>query len=239
MRVAVIAPVKYLHKYCTTGFHLCYASIVLSNKEYQEFYRWKSQSGDTVVLDHTPSVLLKHLKLDDFITAYSLVKPTHIVLPSVNFSGEKTIDALQEYYMKFRGKCQLIGVLQGYDLLDIRQCYKRMVKLVDVIGLPVSCEKILDRSSIVSSLKIKKTTMHLEVLENPHMETPTSNSLGIATSLPLRLAYELRTLSEWRGTPKQLNFNAQSEDLPDIAETNVKEYLRLIKDRSRERDDRS
>lgn len=229
MRVAIIAPTNFLNKYCCrTGMQLCYASQLLIDSKYEEFYRNRRKAGDIVIMDSSPKVPRELMDPKSFWAAYWKVQPQYIVMPSSDYALGKTVATAKEYYTTYKGMCKTVGVLQGANLDEIKECHRRIARFSDIIGLPMSCEKIVKRIKLFNCIKFTKPVLYLEVFYNPTNEFPVNHrSMGIATSFPLRLAYELRSLEEYRGYPKLLNFGLKEEPVPELAERNVKEYLGL------------
>lgn len=187
MKVGIIAPTSFLSKYCNTGLQYCYASLVLSNKSYCEFYRQRRIAGDTIIMDHSPSIPRKPIGSTLFWRAYWKVQPQYIVLPSEDFSCEKTIPLAIGYQKEYKKICNTIGVPQGCNLDEVIECYKRIRRYSTVIGLPISMEKVISRNLFLSKVKVTKPTIFLEILNNPKTEFPDiDTSLGIVTSFPLR-----------------------------------------------------
>ena len=221
MQIGIISPTRYL-KYCTTRLNLCYSTL-LSNTTYLSFY--KSLEGN-VILDYSPKL---PRKCNPFELSWGVeqLKPTYVVLPSVDYSSDRTISIVKDFLTLSRFK-ELIGVVQGTDLDSLSSCYKFLRGYSSIIGLPSPLETIARREEIVRDLGIKEKVLYIEVYANPYEEIPPPDSLGICTSLPLRLASDLRKLSEFSPTPPPLDFS-KKDLLEELAKANIEEYLEAVR----------
>lgn len=228
MQVGLVAPIRYLHL-CSTGFYLCYADL-LSNKAYLEFYKRKE---GTIVLDFSPK-LPRRANLDVLLEGVKLIKPTMVVLPSIDYSSSKTVSLAREFLGRSKFK-QLIGVVQGLNLDTLNECYQFLRNYCSTIGLTSPLETIARRDEIIRDLRVKERVLYIEVYSNPYEEVPPVNSVGICTSFPVRLAADYRKLSEFSPTPPPLDFNKE-EIVEELAVANIEEYLGVIDAGGEERD---
>lgn len=222
MQVGIISPIKYLHL-CTTNLHLCYASFLLSDKTYLRFYR--SREG-VVILDYSPRLPRKS-NLEELLEGVELVKPSMVVIPSIDYSSDKTISLARSFLRQSKFK-RLIGTVQGLDLDSLRECYQFLRNYCSVIGLPSPLETIARRDEIIRDLGVKEKVLYLEVYRNPYEEIPPVDSVGICTSFPVRLAIDYRKLSEFSPTPPPLDFD-RKDIVEELARANIKEYLEVVK----------
>jgi hypothetical protein len=229
MKVGIIAPINYL-EYSSPPY-LVYAKFITSNK-YLNYYR--SKLGTATMLLGTSPVLPRENNLEVLSRAIKLLNPNKVILPSKDFSCKNTVNLVEEFLRKFRdfsAEC-LIGVLQGLDLDTLGKCYTFLKEVCGIIGLPSVLEKIARRDEIIRDLGIKEPTLYIEVFSNPYEEIPPVNSLGIITSYPIRLAQDLRELSEYRlRTPPPLDFHIPKGKLiEELVEGNIKEYVRVVRE---------
>jgi len=220
MHVGIITPIKYLHLN-QSNLYLCYASL-LGNKDYLTYHT----RGKEVILDTSP-ILPRRVNLDLLLEGINLVKPAIVVLPSIDYSCDRTIATVKSFIglSKFRN---FIGVVQGLDLDSLNECYKFLRNYCSVIALPSPLETIARRDEIARDLHIKEKLLYIEVYSNPYEELPPSNAFGICTSYPVRLAANLRKLSEYSPTPPPLDFN-KGDLIRELAEENIEEYLEVAK----------
>jgi len=221
MQVGIIVPIKYLNL-STTKLHLCYTTL-LSNKTYLNFY--KDREG-TVILDYSPG-LPRRPDLDKLLVSIKLIKPSLVVLPSIDYSSNRTISLAGDFIRLSKFK-KLIGVVQGLDLDTLNECYSFLRNHCGIIGLPSPLETIARRDEIIRDLGIKEKILYLEVYSNPYEEIPPPNSFGICTSFPARLAADLRKLTEYTPTPSSLDFYKDSL-VEKLVKANIEGYLDVVK----------
>lgn len=238
MQVGIIAPIKYLRRYCVTSLQLCYTSILTIEPEYASFYQEQREEKKIVILDHSPRLPRKPVNSLTFCGWVQALNPQLVVLPNFDFDSKKTVSASSGFLSQYgtcisRGTAR-IGVLQGVNLRGVKDCAKGLRDICEVWGLPCSLESIDSRDEIVKKLELDKPIVYLEVNKDPLIEKPLETDtkdkcLGITTSYPLRLAYEGRGLGECSSRPKSLDFNQQTEVDPGLAKKNVIEYIRMVK----------
>jgi len=226
--VAIISPIKFLSDYCnTTRLQLCYTDIAIKNPEYVNFYCEKVKSGNIVILDSSPRIPRSPISEVFTNEIIKKINPTYVVLPDVDFSWEKTCLLIEEY--REVSTVKTIGVLQGVDEKSIKMCYKEIKDYCDVIGLPVSNEKVMNRNDIIRKLKIDKPCIFLGVYKNPIEEIPVCNNIiGLCTDLPVRLGIDLRKLFEYYPEPPVLDFYLDEIPLPELVSSNIMNYLDLV-----------
>lgn len=237
MKVALVAPYKFMDKYNSTGFYCMYADQAAAIPGYETWFLKKLAMGSEVILDYSHKVPRSYRYIPDIEEYANLIrsiKPTYAVLPDVEFSHQKTVLATDQFFLKYsRGtpriipqSTKLVGILHGTTETELKLCYRDILSYSDIIGLAGSSEKVISRSKLITSLKIRKPIILFGVYKDPISEIPPQkNVIGIVTSFPLRLAYCGRLLSEFRVSPKQLDFNMVEESNPMIAERNVKQFL--------------
>lgn len=221
MQVGIITPIRYQHLN-NSQLHVCYSNF-LGSKLYREFY---SEVDGLVILDYSPR-LPRRPNLEEYVKRSKKIHHSLLVLPSVDYSATRTIELVKEFLPQVNST-KLIGVVQGFDLESLAKCYTFLRENCDVIGLPSPLETIARRDEIARDLGIKEKTIYLEVYSNPYEELPPANSIGICTSFPIRLAADLRRLSEYNPTPPPLNFN-KSDLIEELAQANVDEYLEVVR----------
>jgi len=223
MNVGIIRPIKYLDKF-KSRLELCYASL-LSNKVYLDYY---SNSSEVLILDDSPALPRKP-NLEKLKKFAQLLEPHYVIMPSIDFSADKTISYVT-YFLKMFSVERPVGVLQGYDIESLGKCYKFLSDCCDMIALPSPLEKIAKRGEIARDLKIKEKILWLEVYRNPYEEVPIEKSVGICTSFPFRVAQVNKRVGEYAIRPVNpvvLNFNV--DDLVDeLIDNNVREYIEAV-----------
>jgi len=232
MKVAIIAPINFLKKYCVTDFQFCYASILLDSEPYRQFYKEKLEQKQIVVVDHYPKLPRKPLDLSGYLVATSYLesKPLWKILPDVEFSWEKTVRLASLWYSYEEVKSSTcVGVIQGSNLEELDKCYRALRTFCPVLALASSAEKILARDLICEELGITEPYIFIETYRDPVEEIPSSESaVGVVTSFPIRQAHDNRRIDEVRPTPKPLDFYVKEDPSPKLTEQNLEDYLDLF-----------
>lgn len=224
MLVNVTLPVRHL-KLHTSGLSLCYATL-LCNKRYYDYFREKE---GLVVLDYSPN-LPRNVDVLEYQHWIQQFKPKLVILPSVDYSAEKTVALSKSFLEQVKVK-HPVGVIQGHNLDTLSACYLFLRNYCELIALPSPLETIARREEIARDLGIKEKLLYLEVYKNPYEEVPPEGAVGICTSFPIRLAQNLRRLSEFElnmKIPPPLDF-FKEELVGELARDNIQEYLEVIK----------
>ena len=236
MNVAIIAPTRFLELYCYTSMHLCYAAL-LGNADYLNFYKAKAEDPEHfVILDYRPVLPRSPIPTETLINAVETLQPDAFILPDSDFSTNYTIEHTMDFLRATKnrhgfGKPRKIGVLQGGTIGALRECLDLYDGMVDIIALPCSMEKIAPRPELEEQLNlIQRRILYLEIFNDPYDEVPVSSrALGVATSMPLRLAHNLRTIDEMRPYPAPLDFDLEEEPSPQLSRLNVSEYVEMVR----------
>lgn len=143
-KVAQIVPLKFLTMTSDNMYHMCLAHLVLKSEEYALFYRRMSEEGKYVLMDNGAAEKEK-LSQEDLLRAYSLVKPTEIILPDVLFDKDQTLtrtsDFIRSNYKRLEPYKKMI-VPQGKDEMEWQDCLWSMIYEsfyyddIDSIGIP-------------------------------------------------------------------------------------------------------
>lgn len=223
MRVGLISPIKYLSEF-PSKLNLCYASL-LSRKTYLDFF---SSTEGVLILDDSPELPRKP-NLERLKRASSLLGPDYVLLPSIDYSSTKTIK-LATHFLRTVKVEKPIGVLQGFNLDSLQECYKALKDSCELVALPSPLETIAKREEIARDLGIKEKVLWVEVYKDPYEEVPPQKSVGICTSFPLRVAQVNKRLSEHAERPRNptvLDF--YTEDLVlELAKENAKLYIEAV-----------
>lgn len=226
MKVGICAPINYLDL-CVTKVYPCYAKFAVTSEKYLNFFRSKKGMG-TVILDTSPK-LPRENNLDVLFHASRLIEPNLIVLPSRDYSYDRTVGLAQSFIQRSGADRLYIGVVQGNNLDTLLKCYTALKEYCSVIGLPSVLEAIAKRSEIVRDLHIKEQVVLIEVYTNPYEEIHQQSNTVMLTSLPIRLACDSRRLVEYSPTPPPLDYEAPKGELPvELAQDNIEEYLEVV-----------
>lgn len=101
MKLALIVPVDLLDRYASQsdGVHLVLAHIVLTSPIYANWYRQRSEAGDTIILDNGAYEFNEPLPADQLIHAAELVNASTVVAP--DFPG-RPWQQTHDIYRRFR-----------------------------------------------------------------------------------------------------------------------------------------
>jgi hypothetical protein len=225
MKVGFFAPVNYTNL-CCTKISPCYAKYVVAYPKYLDYYRAKKETSK-VYLDTVPS-LPRQNNTELLLEAARRLEPDFIILPSKDYDHMRTVGLV--HLFKYKGKAQLIGVLQGVSLDTLDQCYQGLKTLCSIIGLPSVLETISSRSTIVKELRITEPTVYIEIHANPYKELSSDKRAVMLTSYPIRLALADRRLEDYFPTPKPLDYELpKGQRGLDLTVTNIKDYLEVVK----------
>jgi len=231
----IITASKFLKEHCGRGLQLCYAGVAAKDPKYLEFYKRASKKGDRVILDHSPKVPRSPAKEEVMVEMIGRIRPKYTVLPNYDFGRDKTIRAGRDFleeYPYLRGETQFVGMLQGISVADIRECYRGLAGLCEVVGLSASMEKVSKRDTVIERLGIKEPVILFEIYRDPVGEVPlrVNNVIGIATSWPVRLGVELKYLGEKTATPRPLDFKMRDPGnvSQHLIKVNISEFRKLV-----------
>jgi len=226
MKIGIVKPFKYLNSY-KTDLQVCYATFLPYHPLYLDFYREK----EDVILDSSPRLPRRPL-LGELLLGVKLVKPALVVLPSIDYSWERTVSLVKEFLARGKPTQELVGVVQGVDLDSLNKCYSFLKGKCSVIGLPSPLETIARREEIARDLGVKEEILYIEVYTNPYEEVPPPGTMGMYTSFPVRLAAALRKLEEFSPTPPPLDFFKENL-VEELASKNIEEYRKVINERGK------
>ena len=226
MVVSIITPIEY-PEFGTRTVRFCYSEF-LDNENYREYHKLRS-SKTALILDYSPTLPRITTSFEDHLRGIEVVNPSVVILPSVDFSYERTIKWSKYFSSRIVTKVKKAGVLQGYDLDTLDICYRELKQFSDLICLPSPLEKLGRREEIVRDLNITTPYFYLEVFENPYEEIPPPSATGIFTSYPIRLAADLREIDEYEGTPPALDYRIKRGRLmEDLVMRNIKDYMDIL-----------
>lgn len=135
----MIAPTGLIRRYCTTGYHLVLAHLVLQDEEYAELYR---EVPGFKILDNSVIELGRPLSTDELLEAAKKVNADEIVIPDYIKDADKTIDSAYKYGEELTGY-KLMAVPQGQDPREWYRCYKTLQDLpfISTFGIPKSLKE--------------------------------------------------------------------------------------------------
>ena len=228
LKVALVAPTKFLGAVCSkTRCQIVYAEIASRDPEYLKFYKERASEGHLVILDSSPIIPRKLGSLLQLKEVAQAIKPFAVVTPDVDLDTKTTI----EYYSSLKDyipASKIICNIQGHNLEAVKLSYKEARNRCDILGLPMSLEKVIKREWLIRTLKVSKPCFYLEIYKDPREEVPADPCvIGIATSYPFRLGVEGRSLSDLVPEPKPLDFKQEALMRGNCVESNVEQYLEM------------
>lgn len=246
MKVAIIAPTRFLNRYSTTGYHLALAHMVLNDPEYRNFYQLRKVYGDYIILDNSMVELDHPLEREQLVQACKLIEPAELILPDFLDDPPRTYTAakvLPEFFHDQFPEMKLQVVPHWYGSADLRHWidnYNEICDLegIDVIGIRKGLKS--KRPDIVEWLD-KNRAEHVEhhLLGTWHwlkeVETMTHYSWirGIDTKAPVRLGQagivlhpdEGLVVPQLRAACPPLDFDNRTDLFPIITQYNVNLFI--------------
>ena len=214
MKIGIVAPVKFLERYCITDIQYCLPGLLVGEKTYRDFYIKRKKRGDTVILDCRRTSWRR--EPEDFdITKESLkiIEPSMVIAPSYMFSAKATADIYRKFRKVF--KLEAIGCLEGTSEEEIGGF------LNDKVAIPSHMYRY--------ALK-KDWGPHTIFIENHLTLGELDGRDGIlVTSLPVRLGLQGRLLSDYLPSPPSLTFYEEEDPYPMITAKNVQETIEYYK----------
>lgn len=211
MKVGIIAPIKFLGKYCITNIQYCLPDLICGNKEYREFYVGRERIGDAIILDcRKPTWKREPADFDIVKKALSVIRPTIMVSPSYMFNTQATINIFKEFKKRFRFN-NIIGCLESTSKDKIKELGK----------VPVGVPSHMYRYAL--EYKWHPNTIFIE--NNLHLEELDNREGILVTSLPIKLGLQGRLLSDYLPSPPSLTYYEVEDKYPKITMQNIKETI--------------
>jgi hypothetical protein len=219
MKVGIIAPIKFLEKYCITDIQYCLPYLLISSETYRNFYKKRKDLGDTIILD-CRKVSWKREPEDFNIIKESLkiLEPNLIIAPSYMFNSKASSEILKNF------------------LTEIPISRKKVVKCLEgatkeeLLYLPWT-EELAIPSHMYRFLPIIKCTPKTIFIEN-HLNVEELDGMKgiLVTSLPIRLGLQGRLLSDYRPSPNSLTFYEEDDKYEKITRKNVEDIIEYYKE---------
>lgn len=226
MDIGIIAPIKFLTKYCTTGIQYCLPELLLESKEYLDFYTEAFHKGDKVILDvRNNDSLRKPLKEKILKDVLEIFEPTLIVMPSNAYSLSKTL-VTQEDFIKldlikpWLTNNRLIACLEATNEVEVLK-YQDIWK-GSKLAIP-------SHMYIVTKKMLKAPRgLFIENRNDPY-EIPQGPG-ALLTSMPVRLGLEGRLNSLGPTTSSTLNFYLEEERFNSVIDKNIEDLISYYKE---------
>ena len=218
MKVGIIAPIKFLDKYCVTDIHYCLPGLLRESKEYRDFYLSERDEGKMLILDCKKLDWRRRPEeLEVCATAIEDVRPTFVILPSYMYEAKKTVEVALYYKSKLPNYgSKLVGCLEGTTKEEVNWCMKS-IKGVFTYAIPSHQYSICKKVNWTKPLIYIDNHLHLEELKGLD---------GIlVTSLPVRLGLSGRLLSDYLPSPPSLTFYEEKDEYQLLTTKNVEETI--------------
>jgi hypothetical protein len=220
MKVGIIAPIKFLDRYCITNIQYCLPSLLVTNVSYRNFHKKRKAKGNIIILD-CRKVAWKR-KPEDFEVigkALELIIPDIIIAPSYMFNSQASSKILKEFVTEFPSiSTKVIKCLEGASEKDL-------------LYFPWTKELAVP-SHMYRYLSIIKSTPNTIYIENHLNLEELSGKDGIlVTSLPIRLGLQGRLLSDCRPSPNSLTFFEEEDKYEKITRKNVEDTIEFYEEK--------
>ena len=217
MKVGIIAPIKFLDRYCITNVQYCLPKLLVGSEVYQDFYRARQKRGDIIILDcKKPGWKREPEDFDTVELALSMVLPSIIVAPSYMFNSKESERVYQEFIEEFAvWEDRIVRCLEGISEKEVK-------KPKGITAVPSHIYKYLLRE------KWKPDTLFIE---NDKKVDELDGRKGIlVTSLPLKLGLQGRLLSDYKPAPNSLTFFEEEDNYPKVTMKNIMDTIEYYKE---------
>lgn len=225
MDIGIIAPIKFLNRYCITRIQYCLPELLLDSKEYFDFYSSCLVGEERVILDcRTMDPIKKPISQSILKEVLERFKPTLIIMPSNAYSLSKTLVTQEDflnidYIGYWKGARKLIACLEGTNELEVLRYQDAWT------GYKLA---IPSHMYIVTRKMLKAPRGYF--IENRNDPYEITNGKGILlTSMPIRLGLEGRLNSLGPTTSSTLNFYLQEERFETVIEKNIEDLINHYK----------
>ena len=225
MDIGIIAPIKFLNRYCITRIQYCLPELLLDSKEYFDFYSSCLVGEERVILDcRTMDPIKKPISQSILKEVLEKFKPTLIIMPSNAYSLSKTLIIQEEflnlnYIHPWKSTRKLIACLEGTNELEVLryQDFWTGYKLA-----------IPSHMYIVTRKMLKAPRGYFLENRNDPYEIPNGKGI-LLTSMPIRLGFEGRLNSLGPTTSSTLNFYLEEERFESVIEKNIEDLINHYK----------
>jgi hypothetical protein len=219
LKIGIIAPIRFLESYCTTGIQYCLPRLLVQEASYRSFYKGRQEKGDIVILDCRQPTW-KRLPENFHVVEEALryIEPDLVILPSYMFNRKRTIGVVKDWRPQL-DSYSLGAVLEGTNLKEVSRCTNDFSSFCHVI--PSHIYNIYLPN--IGKLETSSPTIYLENHSSPFE----LGGLGgiLLTSLPIRLGLQGRLLHDYLPSPPSLNFYEAENSYPKVVEKNIEEVL--------------
>lgn len=213
MRVGIIAPIKFLEKYCITNIQYCLPALVVENQTYRNFYCKRRIQGNTIILDcKKPGWKREPEDINIVKKAIEILEPDLVIAPSCMFRPKES----EEIYKWFRKVIKARNVVRCIEGTSEKEVGK-YVEEGNFTAIPSYMFKYALKRRWVNNIIFIENHLSIDELKGYQ---------GLlVTSLPIRLGLQGRVLSDYLPSPPSLTFYETEDKYPMVTRKNVEETL--------------
>jgi len=219
MKVGIIAPIRFLDKYCVTDIQYCLPSFLVESAEYQDFYKSRKRQGDTVILDcRKPGWKREPENFRTVELALEMLRPNIVIAPSHMFNLKESEDIYKEFVEEFSSfKHIIIRCLEVISSSDIENFPKSRT-----FAIPSHSYRYVLDGNFGPNIFYIENHLNLNELDGRK---------GIlVTSLPIRLGLQGRLVSDYKPSPNSLTFYEEEDPYPKVTMKNVMDTIEYYKE---------
>ena len=118
-------------------YDYCLLHLTYQYPQYKQFYIDSLKKGRKVLLDNSAYELGDALTNDQLANGVLDIKPTWYIIPDCLNDKDVTINRFENFIKDYKDLPGLkIGVVQGDNLKELKECYKYMSEKADKIAIP-------------------------------------------------------------------------------------------------------
>ncbi len=216
MKIGIIAPIGFLEKYCITDVQYVLPRLLVEEPKYRNFYIKRKEKGDTIILDCRTLGWKRTPESFTFIEkALGLISPDIIVAPSYMFNSKLSKEILEKFTKELPiKKGKVLKCMEGTSEKDITKGKD------PYYAIPSHMYRFLD------NLPLK--ALHIENHLDP--EELKGRKGTLVTSLPIRLGFQGRLLSDFKPAPESLTFYEEKDLYPKITLKNIEDIIEFYEE---------
>lgn len=226
MEIGIIAPIKFLERYCITTTQYCLPELLLNSKDYLNYYKRCFNKGHRVILDcRETETLRKPIKYSILKEVLEIFEPSHIIMPSYAFSLIKTLKVQEElleldFLTPWKKNNRLIPCIEGTNEIEV---LKYLETYPDIeIAIP-------SHMYIVTKRMLKPPRgFFIDNRNDPYEVKPGTGTL--LTSMPVRLGFEGRLNSLGPTTSSTLNFYLEEDRFSSVVDKNISDLINYYRE---------
>jgi len=212
MKVGIIAPIRFLDKYCISDIQYCLPKLLVGYKAYRDFYIGKQEKGNIIIMDcRKPSWRREPEDFGIIREALKVINPSIIIAPSYMFNAKASMDIYKEFKRTFKSD-KIIRCLEGTSEEEIEREAKEPSTAV-----PSHMYR--------HALKRRKGLLTVFIENHLNLEELYGLDGILVTSLPIRLGLQGRLLSNYLPSPDSLTFYEEKDTYPTITAKNIQETI--------------